>query len=120
MEGLEEALKLTKDEFALYTALEVNDSSVKGLADETLKKTATEIADQVRKNAATDWCLEESARAKLVVMVKRTLRKYGYRPGKRQTAVDTALKQPEVLADVRAGAWHNNPDDLKYCVKGGS
>ena len=99
VDGLAEKLKLTKEEFAFYTALEVNDSAVKILGDETLKNIAREIADKVRKNATIDWAMKESARAKLMVIVKRTLNKYGYPPDKQQKAIDTVLKQAEVLAD---------------------
>jgi len=99
VDGLAEKLILTKDEFAFYTALEVNDSAVKVLGDEVLKNIAREIADKVRKNATIDWTMKESARAKLMVIVKRTLTKYGYPPDKQQKAIDTVLKQAEVLAD---------------------
>lgn len=99
VDGLADKLKLTKDEFAFYSALEVNDSAVKILGDEVLKHIAQEIADKVRKNATIDWAMKESARAKLMVIVKRTLNKYGYPPDKQQKAVDTVLKQAEVLAD---------------------
>ena len=99
IDGLAEKLKLTKDEFAFYTALEINDSAVKILGDDILKRIAREIAEMVRKNATIDWAMKESARAKLMVIVKRTLNKYGYPPDKQQKAVDTVLKQAEVLAD---------------------
>jgi type I restriction enzyme R subunit len=99
VDGLAEKLKLTKDEFAFYAALEINDSAVKILGDETLKNIAREIADKVRKNATIDWAMKESARAKLMVIVRRTLNKYGYPPDKQQKAVDAVLKQAEVLAD---------------------
>jgi type I restriction enzyme R subunit len=99
VDGLAEKLKLTKDEFAFYTALEINDSTVKILGNETLKNIAREIAEKVRKNATIDWTMKESARAKLMVIVRRTLNKYGYPPDKQQKAVDTVLKQAEVLAD---------------------
>ncbi len=99
VDGLAEKLELTKDEFAFYTALEINDSAVKVLGDGTLRDIAREIADKVRKNATIDWAMKESARARLMVIVKRTLNKYGYPPDKQQKAIDTVLKQAEVLAD---------------------
>ncbi|MFC1968165.1 type I restriction endonuclease subunit R [Chloroflexota bacterium] len=99
VDGLADKLKLNRDEFAFYTALGINDSAVKVLGDETLKNIAREIADKVHKNATIDWAMKESARAKLMVLVKRTLNKYGYPPDKQQKAVDTVLKQAEVLAD---------------------
>jgi len=104
VDGLAEKLKLTKDEFAFYSALEVNDSAVLSLGDDALKQIAREIADKVRKNATIDWTMKESARAKLMVIVRRTLNKYGYPPDKQQKAVDTVLKQAEVLADY----WVSN------------
>ena len=94
-----EKLGLNNDEVAFYNALEVNDSAVQVLGDETLKEIAKEIADKVRANATIDWTIRESARAKLMVLVRRTLNKYGYPPDKQQKAIDTVLKQAELLAD---------------------
>jgi len=94
-----EKLGLTTDEVAFYNALEVNDSAVQVLGDETLKIIAREIADKVRANWSIDWTIKESARAKLMVLVKRTLNKYGYPPDKQQKAVDTVLRQAELFAD---------------------
>ena len=92
-------LGLTDDEVAFYDALEVNDSAVQVLGDEQLRVIAREIAEKVRNNATIDWTIRESARAKLMVLVKRTLNKYGYPPDKQQKAIDTVLKQAELLAD---------------------
>jgi type I restriction enzyme R subunit len=94
-----EKLNLTKDEVAFYNALEINDTAIKVLGDETLRDIAREIADKVKKNATIDWTIRESARAKLMVLVRRTLSKYGYPPDKQQKAIDTVLKQAELLAD---------------------
>ena len=94
-----EKLGLSPDEVAFYNALETNDSAVKVLGDETLKTIAREIADKVRANATIDWTIRESARAKLMVLVRRTLNKWGYPPDKQQKAIDTVLKQAELLAD---------------------
>jgi len=46
-----EALKLTEDELAFYDALEVNDSAIKVLGDDTLKDIARELVRSVRENA---------------------------------------------------------------------
>ncbi|MCS6824801.1 MAG: DUF3387 domain-containing protein, partial [Cytophagaceae bacterium] len=96
-------LGLSEDEVAFYNALEVNDSAVQVLGDETLKTIAREIADKVRKNTTIDWTIRESARARLMVIVRRTLNKYGYPPDKQQKAIDTVLKQAELLADDTTG-----------------
>lgn len=94
-----EKLGLNNDEVAFYNALEVNDSAVQVLGDDTLKEIAREIADKVRANATIDWTIRESARAKLMVLVRRTLNKWGYPPDKQQKAIDTVMKQAELLAD---------------------
>jgi len=90
---------LTKDEVAFYNALEINDSAVQILGDEQLKEIAREITEKVRANATIDWTIRESARAKLMVIVKRTLTKWGYPPDKQAKAIETVLKQAELLAD---------------------
>jgi type I restriction enzyme R subunit len=90
---------LTKDEVAFYNALEVNDSAVMVLGDNQLKEIAREITDKVRANATIDWTIRESARARLMVIVKRTLTKWGYPPDKQAKAIETVLKQAELIAD---------------------
>jgi type I restriction enzyme R subunit len=94
-----ERLGLNTDEVAFYNALEINDSAVQVLGDDQLKQIAREIAEKVRANATIDWTIRESARARLMVIVRRTLNKYGYPPDKQQKAIDTVLKQAELLAD---------------------
>ena len=92
-----EKLGFSDEELAFYDALEVNDSAVKVLGDETLKTIARELVDTVRKNTSIDWTVEESVRAKLRTMVKRILRKYGYPPDKQEKATQTVLEQAELL-----------------------
>jgi Domain of unknown function (DUF3387)/Calcineurin-like phosphoesterase superfamily domain len=94
-----DALGLTEDEVAFYDALETNDSAVAVLGDATLKKIAQELVDTVRRNATIDWNLRESARAKMRVMVKRLLRKYGYPPDKQEPATQLVLAQAEVVCE---------------------
>jgi type I restriction enzyme R subunit len=93
-----EELHLTEDEVAFYDALEVNDSAVKVLGDETLQEIARELVKMVRNNVTIDWTVKETVRAKLRVMVKRILRKYGYPPDKQEKATQTVLEQAELLA----------------------
>ncbi|MCZ8020510.1 MAG: type I restriction endonuclease subunit R [Cyclobacteriaceae bacterium] len=92
-------LGLTEDEVAFYNALEINDSAVKVLGDDQLRDLAREIADKVKANSTIDWTIRESARAKLMVMVRRTLTKWGYPPDKQAKAIETVLKQAELLAN---------------------
>lgn len=94
-----EQLGLTKDELAFYDALEVNDSAVKVLGDDTLRAIARELVETVRKNVTIDWTVKESVRAKLRVIVKRILRRHGYPPDKQEAATNTVLQQAELLSE---------------------
>lgn len=93
-----EELHLTEEEIAFYDALEVNDSAVKVLGDETLKGIARELVETVRNNVTIDWTVREAVRAKLRVMVKRILRKHGYPPDKQEKATQTVLEQAALIA----------------------
>jgi len=53
----------------------------------------------VRKNATIDWTQRENVQAKLRVIVKRILKKYGYPPDKQEKATQTVLEQAEVLSE---------------------
>ncbi|BAY10863.1 type I restriction endonuclease subunit R [Calothrix sp. NIES-2098] len=92
-----ENLGLSEDELAFYDALEVNDSAVQVLGDETLKAIARELVIVVRRNVSIDWTQRETVRAKLRTIVKRLLRKYGYPPDKQEKATLTVLTQTETL-----------------------
>ncbi|MDO9287186.1 MAG: type I restriction endonuclease subunit R, partial [Thermodesulfovibrionales bacterium] len=85
----EKKLNLSKEELAFYDALAENKSAVEVLGDEKLRIIAIEVAEKVKANATIDWTIRESARAKLMVLVKRTLTKYGYPPDMQQKAIDT-------------------------------
>jgi len=93
-----EELNLTDDELAFYDALEVNDSAVAVLGDETLRTIARELVSAVKRKATIDWTLRENVRAEMRVIVKRILRKFGYPPDKREKATQTVLEQAEALA----------------------
>ena len=92
-----EKLNLSEDELAFYDALEVDDSAVKILGDNTLRTIARELVETVKKNVTIDWNLRDSARANIRAMVKRILRKHGYPPDKQESATDTVIKQTELL-----------------------
>ncbi len=91
-------LDLSEDEIAFYDALEVNDSAVKVLGDDTLRKIAVELTEAIRRNVTIDWTLRENIQANLRLLVKRILRKYGYPPDKQQKATELVLKQAELVA----------------------
>jgi type I restriction enzyme R subunit len=95
-----ESLGLNDDEIAFYDALAANDSAVQAMGDEKLKLIAAELITQVKKSVSIDWTLRESARARIRVMVKRILSKYGYPPDLQDDAVKTVLAQAELLCAV--------------------
>ena len=92
-----EKMGLTDDELAFYDALASNNSAVQAMGDDKLKVIAAELIRQVKKSVTIDWTLRESARAKIKVMVKRILNRYGYPPDLQEDAVKTVLAQAELL-----------------------
>jgi type I restriction enzyme R subunit len=92
-----EQLGLSDDEVAFYDALAANESAVQAMGDDKLKVIAAELITQVRKSVTIDWNLREGARARIRVLVKRILNKYGYPPDLQDQAVKTVLMQAEQL-----------------------
>ena len=93
-----EALGLTEDEVAFYDALAANKSAVEVMGDQQLAFIAHELLKSVRANVTIDWAVKQNARAKIRVLVKRILRKYGYPPDLQEAATETVLEQAELLA----------------------
>jgi len=96
------ALDLSEEELAFYDALGTNDSAVRVLGDETLRRIAQELVVAVRGNVTIDWTMRENVRAHLRTIVKRILRKYHYPPDKQEKATQTVLEQAEVLSELWA------------------
>ena len=92
-----EEMGLTDDEVAFYDALATNQSAVQAMGDAKLKVIAAELITKVKASVTIDWTLRESARARIKVMVKRILNKYGYPPDLQDDAVKTVLAQAELL-----------------------
>jgi type I restriction enzyme R subunit len=90
-------LGLNEDEIAFYDALADNESAKEVLGDETLRAIARELVITVKKNITIDWSVRESVQAKLRVIVKKVLRKYGYPPDKQEKATITVLEQAKLL-----------------------
>lgn len=95
----EAALGLGPDEIAFYDALANNESAVRELGDEILKKIAIEITEKLRASTTVDWQVRESVRARLRILVRRTLQKWKYPPDEQLEAVELVLKQAESLAN---------------------
>ena len=91
---------LSDEEVAFYDALAENESAVQVMGDDKLRVIAHELLMSLRDNVSVDWAHRESARARLRVLVKRILRKYGYPPDLQDSAVQTVLAQAEALSSV--------------------
>jgi type I restriction enzyme, R subunit len=94
-----EYLGLNQEEVAFYDALADNEAAVRDLGDDTLKKIAVELTENLRKSTTVDWAVRETVRARLRMMVKRILRKYKYPPDKTESAIDLVLQQAETLSE---------------------
>lgn len=98
-----EANGMTPEEVAFYDALSENDSAMEVMGDAQLRVIAHELLMSLRENVTVDWAHRQSARARLRVLVKRILRKYGYPPDLQDAAVQTVLQQAEALT----GLWQS-------------
>jgi len=112
---IEELIKLSKEiqkmdkepqemglsdyEYAFYTAIANNESARDVMEQDKLRELAVVLYEKVKANASIDWTIMESVKAKLKVIVKRTLRQYGYPPDMQKLATDTILKQAELIAE---------------------
>ncbi len=88
---------LTPEEIAFYDALADNQSAVDVLGNDRLKIIAHELLKGLKANVTIDWAHRDSARARLRVLVKRILRKYGYPPDLEDSAVRGVLAQAEAM-----------------------
>jgi type I restriction enzyme R subunit len=116
---IEEMIRLAKDikeadrkgedmgldfrEYAFYTALEVNDSSVAILGDDILRHIARELVETVKRNTSIDWTVRENVQAKMRIAVKKILRKHGYPPDMELKATETVIEQAKLLARGMVG-----------------
>ena len=114
-EVMDELIKLSKDivnmdseakemglsdfEYAFYTAVADNKSARELMQKDKLRELAVILTERVKANASIDWTIKESVRAKLKVIIKRTLRQYGYPPDLQKLATETVLKQAELIAN---------------------
>jgi len=117
-EVMEELIKISKEivasdaeashmglsdfEYAFYTAVANNASAKELMQQDKLRELAVVLTQRVRENASIDWTIKENVRAKLKVIVKRTLRQFGYPPDMQLLATETVLKQAEMIADELA------------------
>ena len=103
MDAEAKEMDLTEFEYAFYTAVANNDSARELMQQDKLRELAVVLTEKVRNNTSIDWTIKESVRAKLKVIVKRTLRKFGYPPDMQKLATETVLKQAELIAEELVG-----------------
>ena len=89
---------LSQEEISFYDALAQNESAVEVMGNDQLRVIAHELLSSLKSNASVDWQHRESARARMRILVKHILRKYGYPPDLQDAAVQTVLQQAEVLS----------------------
>ena len=95
---------LSDFEYAFYTAVANNDSARELMQHDKLREMAVILTQRVRENTSIDWTIKESVKAKLKVIIKRTLRQFGYPPDMQLLATETVLKQAEMIANELANA----------------
>lgn len=98
MDDEPKAMGLSDYEYAFYTAVANNDSAKELMGKDQLRELAVVLFEKVKQNASIDWTIKESVRAKLKVIVKRTLRQFGYPPDMQLLATELVLKQAEMIA----------------------
>ena len=99
MDSEAKMLELSEFEYAFYTAVSNNESARELMKQDKLRELAIVLTERVRQNASIDWTIKESVKAKWKVIVKRTLRQYGYPPDMQKLATETVLKQAELIAN---------------------
>ena len=99
MDSEAKELCLTDFEYAFYTAVADNKSARDLMQKDKLRELAVILTERVKANASIDWTIKESVRAKLKVIIKRTLRQFGYPPDMQKLATETVLKQAEMIAN---------------------
>jgi type I restriction enzyme, R subunit len=93
-----EEMGLTDEEKAFYDALAENESARQVMGEPSLRVIAHELVARIKSSVSVDWMHREAARARMRVLVKRLLRKYGYPPDLQDAAVQNVLQQAEALS----------------------
>jgi len=96
-------LGLSDYEYAFYTAVADNDSARDLMKKDRLRELAIILTEKIKQNASIDWTMKEDVKAKLRVAVKRTLEEFGYPPDMQKLAIETVLKQAELIANELTG-----------------
>ncbi len=96
------ALGLSEEETAFYDALTKPQAVRDFYENDELIAITKELTETLRKNRTIDWQRKETARAKMLMAIKRLLRKYKYPPAEEADAIQTVMAQCELWADHTA------------------
>lgn len=112
-------LGLSEEELAFYDALTRPEAIKDFYQNDELVSMTKELTDLLRKNKSIDWQKQNSARAKMRMIVKRLLKKYKYPPEGMEDALNTVMTQCELWTDntdmnvIYADFGNNTTESLK-------
>ena len=89
---------LSVEELAFYDALVADPEVLRNMEEPVLVQMAHELTDLIRRSRTVDWDKKQSARAYMRTQVKHLLRKYKYPPEQAKSAIDTVIKQAELMS----------------------
>ncbi|MEA1961780.1 MAG: type I restriction endonuclease subunit R [Bacillota bacterium] len=92
-----ESTGLTPDELAFYDALADNESAREIMGEDILKQIARDLTISIKNNISVDWAIRDSVQAKMKMIIKRLLKKYGYPPDQTAEAVDIVMEQTKLM-----------------------
>lgn len=116
MANEENNLGLSEDEIAFYYAL-TDDAMVKELMnDETLIKIAQELTQAIRVNVTIDFNVRKSSQAGMRRIIKRLLKKYDYPPESARKALETVMKQTELMCENEANRIAERKESKNTCT----
>ncbi len=82
---------------AFYDALADNESAREVMGDGILKQIVRDLTKSIKNNISVDWAIRESVQAKMRMIIKRLLKKYGYPPDKTAEAVDLVMARKAII-----------------------
>lgn len=89
---------LSPEELAFYDALVADPEVLRNMEDSILVEMAHELTILIQKSRTVDWDKKQSARAYMRTQIKHLLRKYKYPPEQAKNAIDTVIKQAELMS----------------------
>lgn len=107
---------MIKEEIAFYDALSSHETAEQVLGDDILKIIAHELTQSIKDNMSIDWNLRDSARAKMRVIVKRLLKKYGYPPDLQKDAINIVIEQAELMSAQLVLSYKTWKQELHFFI----